>query len=733
MRKISLFIFILCYLSSSFAGNSKIDSLKNLLGTSKSDTSRIYYYIQIGESEDKPDDALFWLLKASKSCEMILSKLDEQDTKTIKCIKDLHCQSLKYLAYTYQENDDYISSIITFKNVIKYYRETNDSLSLAIALLNNGNNFFRIGKLTEALDLFQQAAKIFYKLGDKKGESFCFNNIGSIHAELSNYKLALEYWEKTLDIKKTLGDSMAIASTLNNLGTNYKNLKQYDKSIETFIQALNIYKSFDDIQGVSMIYSNLSNAYKNKDDYQTALKYANLALELKKQVNDENGMAIVYGNIGLIYNKLNEYNKAIDVCKKGRDYALDIGALAALKSNYENLANSYAEINDMKNAYDNLKKYEIIKDSLFNIEKNKEFARLEMQYQVENKQQKIEKQQAIIKKKEAIAEKNKTQRNALFGGIVLMLLLLVVVLYSYIQKRKDNKIIKEKNQNLEIANAEILAQRDEIEAQRDLVEMQKKQIEYIHGELKDSIVYGQRIQQSLLPNEDFLANFFNNSYFKFYRPRDVVSGDFYWAAQIKEWKFFTVADCTGHGVPGAFMSMLGISLLNEIIREKEIITTAELLKLLFSRLSQNLHRLQQESKVHDTMDIAFCAWNTKTNEIQFSGINRPLYLLRDAELTVTQPTKMINFETSKNKEIETTTIQIKNNDIIVLTSDGYIDQFGGNKGKKFKRNNFQNLLLSLYDNPIKNHEEIVDKTFFDWKGTYNQIDDVCVLGVKFKI
>lgn len=729
MRKIYFLLYFFYFISSSLAGNSKKDSLQNLLEQSKSDTSKIYYYIEIGKSEHKPEDAFYWYLKAFKSCNVLLSQT--RDTKVSQSLEKLKYRSLKELAYAYQEKDDYISSIITFKKIIEHYSKTKDSLSWTIALLNNGNNFFRIGKLTEALDCFQQSANLFDKLGDKKGESFCFNNIGSIHAELSNYKLALDYWSKTLIIKRTLGDSIAIAITLNNLGTNYKNLKDYDNSISTYMQALNIYKSFDDVQGVSMIYSNLSNIYKNKNDYETALRYANLALELKKKIDDENGLAIVYGNIGLIYNKLNKYNQAIDACKTGRDYALKIGALAALKSNYESLADSYAHIGDMTNAYDNLRNYEIVKDSLFNIEKNKEFARLEMQYQVEKKQQEIEKQLAIIKKKEAIAEKNETQRNALFGGVVLMLLLLVAVLYSYIQKRKDNFIISEKNQNLEVANAEILAQRDEIEAQRDLVEMQKKQIEFIHIELKDSINYGQRIQQSLLPTDEFLSTLFNQSYFKFYRPRDVVSGDFYWAEQINEWNLFAVADCTGHGVPGAFMSMLGISILNEIIREKEVITTSELLKLLYTRLSQNLHRSKKESEVNDTMDIAFCAWNTKTHELQYSGINRPLYLIRDAELSVLQPTKMISFEKLQHKFINAETIKIKNNDIIILSSDGYIDQFGGPKGKKFKKINFHNLILSLYDNPIETHEKIVETTFLEWKGSHSQLDDICILGIQF--
>ncbi|MCD6367165.1 MAG: tetratricopeptide repeat protein [Bacteroidales bacterium] len=729
MRHIFSLVFILTSLTVFGSVNSKKDSLMNLLGKAKTDTVRIQYYIKIGNVTDDPSKAEYWFMKAVKSCDVLITRGVSELTE--EKINRQKAKALSDLASCYQEEEDYISSIIAFNRALACYQKDDDSLNCAITQLENGNNFFRLSQYPEALDNYQKAAEIFNKLDDLRGEAFCCNNIGGIHSEIGNLNLAIEYWTKTLNIKKALKDSFSIAKTMNNLGTVYKSQNNFKQALKTFDDALRIFKSLKNPRGVAMVYSNMSNVFQREKEFEKALRYSRLSLEMKKMIGDETGMALVYGNISAVLNKMGNYVEAKKAAENGIDLALKTGALAALKNNYSGISLAYAGLKNKNQAYAFLLKYETVKDSLFNIEKNKEFARLEMQYQVKSKEQEIEKQQEIIKKKEAIAEKNRTERNAMFGGIVLMVLLLMVVLYSYIQKRKDNSIIREKNQNLEIANAEILAQRDEIEAQRDLVDMQKKQIEYIHGELKDSIVYGKRIQQSLLPSDVFLNTFFDKNYFVLNRPRDLVSGDFYWAAQVDEWKFFTVADCTGHGVPGAFMSMLGISLLNEIVRERNIRTTTDLLTLLFSRLSQNLHRRQGKDALTDSMDIVFCAWNTKTNELQYSGINNPLYLIRDNALQVILPTKMINIESIQDKEILMETIVLQKGDFLILSSDGFADQFGGEKGKKFKKKNFQKLLTSLTDYSIQEHQEKLEKAFLNWKGVQDQVDDVCVMGVKF--
>ncbi len=730
MKYFSLIVFFLFSVTVFASIDSQKDSLMSLLEKATSDTSRINYYVEIGYLYDESPKAEYWFLKAIKSCDALTDGRGDlqQDKRRIYSLKG---KALNGLAFCYQAKEDYLSSILAFNRALQCFETINDSISIAITRLNNGNNYFRLCQYSEALNNYQKAAIIFNKLDDLRGEAFCYNDIGGIHSEIGNINLAIEYWKKTLTIKKVLNDSISIAKTLNNMGVAYKNQNNYDLALQTFKNALLIFKSIDNQSGVAMVYMNMANLFQRKNEFEKALKYANLSLDIKKMMKDENGMAIAYGNISNLFNKLEQYHKAKLMADDGVKIALKIGLLSALENNYRNLSLAYAGLNDMNNAYQYLVKYDRVKDSLFTIEKNKEFTKLETQYQIKNKQQEIEKQQAIIKKKEAIAEKNRMQRNFMFGGIILMVLLLGVVIYSYLQKKKDNAIISEKNQNLEIANTEIMAQRDEIEAQRDLVDMQKQQIEYIHGELKDSITYGKRIQESLLPSIDFLKSFFEGNYFVFFRPRDVVSGDFYWTAQVDEWRFFTVADCTGHGVPGAFMSMLGISLLNEIVREKNIRSTAELLNILFSRLSQNLHQRQNENSVKDSIDIAFCAWNTKTNELQFSGINNPLYFLRNNQLKVIQPTKMINIQSIQDKAIALENLTLQKGDIIVMSTDGYIDQFGGEKGKKFKKENFLNLIYSLTNYPISEHQKIMEKRFLEWKGTQNQIDDVCVMGVKF--
>ena len=723
-------VFCLFGLTSLGSVYFQKDSLMSLLAKTKEDTLRIKYYIDIGDVIDDPTESEYWYLRAKKTCNILLSRRGISEEKKKK-ITHLKADALLALGNCFQAKDDFIASILFFKDALRSYTQINDSLGMAIAYLNNGNNYFNLGQYSEALENYQYSAIIFKERNDLKGEAFCYNNIGGIHSEIGNLNLAVSYWNKTLTIKTILNDSLSIARTKNNLGIVYKNMGHYDKALSVIKEALQIFTLLDNLQGITMAYTNMSNIFLRNRNFENALKYSLLSLKIKKKLGDESGMALVYGNISLILNSLGRYSEAKKNAELGIELAIKTGSLASLKNNYDNISEAYAGVNNMEKAYYFLRKAEVIKDSLFNMEKDKEFTRLEMQYQVKSKEQEIEKQQAIIKKKEAIAEKNRSERNALIAGVILMILLLTVVIYSYIQKRKAHLIIYEKNQNLEIANAEILAQRDELEAQRDLVDMQKKQIEYIHKELRDSVLYGRRIQQSLLPFDNFLKTFFNEKYFLMYRPRDLVSGDFYWAAQMGAWKLFTVADCTGHGVPGAFMSMLGISLLNELIREYHTVNTADLLKVLFMRLSQNMHRKTGMDTVPDSMDIVFCAWNNVTNELQYSGINIPLYLVRNKELHTLKPTRMLNAsEMVQNQYIDMKTVQLQKGDLLILSSDGYVDQFGGEKGKKFKRQNFRNLLVSLSDYPIDEQQKKIEFTFLKWKGTQNQIDDVCVMGIK---
>ena len=325
------------------------------------------------------------------------------------------------------------------------------------------------------------------------------------------------------------------------------------------------------------------------------------------------------------------------------------------------------------------------------------------------------------------------------------------------QKIKDENIqIVQYNQILNQNNEEIITQRNEIESQRDLVTKQKEHIEEIHEEVTSSIRYAQRIQEAVLPYDEQLNDILKQ-YFIIYKPCYIVSGDFFWATRLKHWVLFCVADCTGHGVPGGFLSMLGISFLNEIVRKNEITNAADILNHLREYIILSLKQKGVIEDQKDGLDISFCAINTETLMLQFAGAYNSCYIVRKQQFPVSVCNEMSTTTTTYHiastapvncqlielkgdkmpiaihQHMEPFTLielQLLKDDCIYLFSDGFADQFGGPKRKKYLVHNLRQTikLINQFEFTEQKHE--IEKTFQNWKGNYNQVDDVTVLGIK---
>jgi serine phosphatase RsbU (regulator of sigma subunit) len=315
------------------------------------------------------------------------------------------------------------------------------------------------------------------------------------------------------------------------------------------------------------------------------------------------------------------------------------------------------------------------------------------------------------------------------------------------QKRLEYKIqlatkeIRKQKEEVEDQKEEIESQRDEIEVQRDEVEAQRDQLELQHdvvvsqkNEIIESINYAQRIQSAMLPPATYFSELLHES-FILYKPRDIVSGDFYWIKQVNQYIVLVAADCTGHGVPGAFMSMLGISYLNEIVQRREITQANQILNELRKQIKYSLRQqgLPDESK--DGIDMALCVMDLKSMKMQYAGANSPLYLINDVdgtpELKEIKADRMpLGYYQTKDVSFVNHDIQLEMGDTFYMFSDGFIDQQGGKEGKKFLSKNFKNLLLENQDRNMHDQKEILEKTLSDWMGDISQIDDVLVIGVR---
>ncbi len=294
------------------------------------------------------------------------------------------------------------------------------------------------------------------------------------------------------------------------------------------------------------------------------------------------------------------------------------------------------------------------------------------------------------------------------------------------RQKELERIVKERT-------AEVVKQKDEIELQRDQISEQKQQI-------TDSIQYASRIQSAVMPSKDFINKALPN-YFILFKPRDIVSGDFYWIGEKDNKIIVVAADCTGHGVPGAFMSMLGVSFLNEIINKSEV-TQANLIlnqlrEYVKSTLGQEEHT--EEIKAKDGMDIAICVFDFQSKTLQYAGAYNPLYLIRNGELIETKADKMpIGIYINEKTTFTNHELNFEKEDIFYIFSDGYIDQFGGERGFKFMSKPFKRLLLDISDKTMSEQYKILEQKHNEWvnyidprtKSAYNQIDDILIIGIK---
>ena len=331
-----------------------------------------------------------------------------------------------------------------------------------------------------------------------------------------------------------------------------------------------------------------------------------------------------------------------------------------------------------------------------------------------------------------------------FYALELLIILGLIVLFVRYRTRKllqDKKILAQKvaertkeletrNEEIQAINKELEQQKVEIQAQRDLATQQRDQIALQNKEITSSIIYAKRIQTALLPSRQTLQENLPNS-FTFFRPRDIVSGDFYWITKAENRTVVVAADCTGHGVPGAFMSILGVSSLHEIVIRESIYEPGKILDLLKENVMRSLSQSGRDFETRDGMDIALSVIDHKEKTIDFAGAYNPLYYVRDNELFEVKANKMpIGYHIGEQRHFFSNKLSYKNGDVFYMFSDGYTDQFGGEKNTKFKIKPFKNLLLSIHHLQMSEQKKRLEEEFVSWKGDYDQIDDVLVMGFR---
>jgi len=273
---------------------------------------------------------------------------------------------------------------------------------------------------------------------------------------------------------------------------------------------------------------------------------------------------------------------------------------------------------------------------------------------------------------------------------------------------------------------------EEVVRQKDEIDQQKSKLEELYNDVTDSIRYAKRLQDSILPPENIMKKWFPLS-FVLFKPKDIVSGDFYWMHKIGNKHLFAAVDCTGHGVPGAFMSLVGANGLNGAIKEHKLNDPGMILDDLNAYSHESLNKEGDENAVRDGMDISLCAIDYKNMQLDYAGAYNPLYIIRNGEILITKGDKFAigSFEPGA-KHFNTQSIPLKKGDLIYVFSDGYADQFGGLKGKKFMYRQFRETLLSIKDLPMDEQRALLDQKIEAWKGSFEQVDDILIIGVRIE-
>ena len=656
------------------------------------------------------------------------------------------------------------------KNAIKYSIEEKNIIMQNKANHILGNIYSEEGDYAAALENLEIALEIAKKLKNDTLTSEAINDIGYVYDKKSDFETALDYYNKSLEINKKVNFPSGISKNLNNIGMLYYNWGEFSEAILYLKQAASIDSSINKLNDLSIDYNNLGLCYYSMNSLDTALNYYNKSLKLDSITNNYNGIANCINNIALVHyrngdveNALTQFKLAIDISKaqgqikntslylnnvaaiyafKYKDttsafYYLEKSLKISTKNEFSDMVSSvyrtyykiYLKNNKHKKALDYFTLHTAIKDSIFNSESQASLQNFKVKYETEKKEKKIE----LLKKEDEVNNlKIKKQRITIiytFIGLALLLILIFYVFRAYktkkeaykkINKQKDE--ITEKNEELNQQNEEILTQRDEIEVQKDILENQNHQI-------TDSISYAKNIQHALQPPIEMLSKILP-SYFIINLPRDIVSGDFYWIREIEGKVVIAVADCTGHGVPGAFMSMLGTAFLNEIVSKDKITKPSEILDNLKNQVVKSLHQTSDDFSSKDGMDIAICSIDLKNNTLEFAGAYNPLIIIKDKKLVEIKGDKMpIGIYKYGKSSFTNHVIEIEKGLNIYMFSDGYSDQFGGEKNKKLGKKRFYNKLTEINDLPFNQHKQELLNSYKNWKQGTEQIDDILLVGI----
>ena len=663
-----LLLIVVVFSNHFFAQQSKIDSLYIKLKQVSQDTQKVNILNKLFTFYNSSNNDSS--LKFSRQAYALASKIKYFEGE-ITAVNNIG--TVCYYQGKNAEALKYFLESVKLSEALKTKKPNSvfASKQMSRAYNNIGTIYQRQNDLSKAEEFFLKSIAFDLSINDLFSASHGYNNIGTIKEAQNKYDEAIINYEKSLDIKTKANDSIGIPSTLINIGVIKMNDKKFEDASSLFLRALLICDKTNNQQDKALCLINLGDLFYLKKDYHTSIVY---------------------------------YKDGIELCKK-QHY------LQYLSYAYQSTSLAYYRLKEFENAYEYFQHYSSTKDSIYNQDNARIIREMEAKYETDTKEKEIKLLTADKELHQAQLNKNRIIIYSSIAGLILIAGFAFYVFYALNQKKKINRELDLRNKKIEHAYHII------DEKQREVM---------------DSINYAKRIQYALLANDDFL-NKYIPSHFVLFKPKDIVSGDFYWATQIhnkqnEDLFYLAVCDSTGHGVPGAFMSLLSIGFLSEAIKEKDIFEPNQVFNYVRKRLIESISNEQQK----DGFDGILMCFNKTTGVITYASSNNKPVLVNAAgsELIELPGDKMPVGKGEVMDDFKLYTVNYQSGDSIYLYTDGYADQFGGPKGKKFKYKQLEDILQQNSAKPLVEQKEILSQRFTNWQDDLEQVDDVCVIGIK---
>ncbi len=636
---------------------------------------------------------------------------------------------LNYLGDSYFDKKAYSIALDNYFKSYKIYQRFDDSTNVAYSYIDIGAIYFEQNLSSIALGYFEKAKLIFELKKDKKGLSFALDKIGFVLLKQGLENEALKYFIDSHFTRKSLKDTLLTAISNKNIAEVYLQREEYEKAISFLQVASESFKAINNTLNIAETDYKIGDIYMYDEDYNKAIEYYKISLSNYLKFDKQY-------EIGLIYNKLSNAYSGLKYPEEIKKFAME--ALQIANNNefidikamaYSLLSQYYEQKNDILNAFRFEKMHSNATDSINDAKSISQSAEMQVSFEMQMQENQI----GILTKDQELSKATIRNQQIIGVGVAvftILLLVLAINLYrSNNSRKKTNQILIHQKKDIEDKNSEL-------ERQKDAIEEKNTRIQLINRNITGSINYASRIQQAMLPKPDIYRKYFKDAFILF-KPREVVSGDFYWFSRNEELQrvFIAAVDCTGHGVPGAFMSLIGNTYLNQIVNAHHITDADLILNKLHENIRSSLHQAKNQSR--DGMDIALCIIDYKNKVIEFAGARNPMIYIKNNELFQLKGDNIDigGIQREKERRFTKQTIPLETGMQLYLFSDGYQDQFGGKDKQKFMRKNFKELLFKIHQSDMMIQMQILEETFDSWitqpdGSKIDQIDDVLVIGFK---